>query len=265
MQASNDEHSATLRVMTDRHLDAVMTRMRMAEERATLEVRLAEVGDLVSRFVLLEVQYRSDLARLDVVTEAGSVLGYFRMGTCVFCGAEPEHQDPGHREPESTRLHIAVQSESAKTSAPLADLLPTIADLRTQFDELNARRASLVGGAHRADEQIAAAEQMSAPLRERTKTATRPPTCSRRHASTNSPGRGREDPDSSRSRRTETDTGVLRSPSSWSAVRPTFSEGTCDSPTLRRRPVSLRLSPGRTEATPAGTRSLGADVTVADL
>ncbi|MFF7250524.1 hypothetical protein ACFZBU_42420 [Embleya sp. NPDC008237] len=167
LQASIDEHSATLRVMTDRHLDAVMTRMRMAEERATLEARLAEVGDLVSRFVLLEAQYRSDLARLDMVTEAGSILGYFRMGTCVFCGAEPEHQDPGHREHETTRLHMAVQSESAKTSALLADLLPTIADLRTQFDELNARWASVVEGAHRADEQIAAAEQMSAPLRER--------------------------------------------------------------------------------------------------
>lgn len=167
LQASIDEHSSTLRVITNRHLDAVTARMRAAEELAELESRLAEVGDLVSRFLLLESQYRSDLARLEMVTEAGSILGYFRVGTCVFCGADPEHQNPGHGEHETTQLHIAVQSEAAKTSALLADLLPTIEDLRTQFDDLSARRASLIDGTTRIDEEITATEQQMAPMRER--------------------------------------------------------------------------------------------------
>jgi hypothetical protein len=167
LQASIDEHSTTLRAITDRHLGAVTARMRAAEELAGVESRLAEVGDLVSRFLLLEEQYRSDLERLEMVTEAGSILGFFRAGPCVFCGAEPEHQKPGHGEHETTQLHIAVQSETAKTQALLTDLLPTIEDLRAQFDELSARRASLQQDTGRIDEEIAATENLMAPMRER--------------------------------------------------------------------------------------------------
>ncbi|MFF9051543.1 hypothetical protein ACF09Z_10395 [Streptomyces erythrochromogenes] len=167
LQTSIDEHSTTLRVITDRHLDAVTARMKAADELAGLEARLTEVGDLVTRFELLEAQYRSDLARLEMVTEAGTLLGYFQVGTCVFCGAEPEHQNPDHGEHETTQLHIAVQSETAKTSALLADLLPTIEDLRAQFGELSARRASLLQEAARADEQIASTQELMAPMRER--------------------------------------------------------------------------------------------------
>ncbi|WP_142266352.1 ATP-binding protein [Streptomyces sp. SLBN-115] len=167
LQTSIDEHSTTLRVITDRHLTAVTARMRSAEELSATESRLAEVGDLVSRFGLLEEQYRSDLARLEMVTEAGSLLGYFRVGTCVFCGAEPEHQHPGHGEQETTQLHLAVQNETAKTNALLADLLPTIEDLRTQFDALSTRRSSLLQETARLDEEIAATEGKLAPLRER--------------------------------------------------------------------------------------------------
>ncbi|MGW7520430.1 hypothetical protein ACWGJ2_33105 [Streptomyces sp. NPDC054796] len=167
LQASIDEHSATLRTVTDRHLNAVTARMRAAEDLAGVEARLGEVGDLVSRFLLLEEQYRSDLARLEMVTEAGSLLGYFRIGACVFCGAEPEHQHPGHSDHETTQLHIAVQSETAKTSTLLTDLLPTIADLRAQFDELAARRIALLEDTARWDEEIDTTEQMMAPTRAR--------------------------------------------------------------------------------------------------
>ncbi|MFJ9893541.1 hypothetical protein ACIQPR_09425 [Streptomyces sp. NPDC091280] len=167
LQTSIDEHSTTLRVITDRHLGAVTARMRAAEELATVEARLTEVGDLVSRFGLLEEQYRSDLARLVMVTEAGGLLGYFRVGKCVFCGAEPEHQHPGHQEQETTHFHAAVQNETVKTSALLADLLPTIEDLRAQFDTLSTRRAGLLQDTARRDGEITEAQALLAPLRER--------------------------------------------------------------------------------------------------
>ncbi|WP_406129046.1 hypothetical protein OHQ89_46340 [Streptomyces canus] len=167
LQTSIDEHSTTLRVITDRHFSAVTARMRAAEELATVEARLSEVGELVSRFTLLEEQYRSDLARLVMVTEAGSLLGYFRVGTCVFCGAEPEHQHAGHEEQETTQFHAAVQNETVKTSALLADLLPTIEDLRAQFDTLSTRRTGLLQDTARRDREIAEAQELLAPLRER--------------------------------------------------------------------------------------------------
>ncbi|MFE5862129.1 hypothetical protein ACFQ77_16465 [Streptomyces virginiae] len=167
LQASIDEHSKTLRVITDGHLTAVTTRMKAAEELATVESRLAETGDLVTRFRLLADQYRSDLDRLEMVTEAGSLLGYFRVGTCVFCGAEPEHQHPGHSEHETTQLHLAVQNETAKTTSLLADLLPTIEDLFGQFETLTQRRVSLLHDTARTDQEISATQEQLAPMRAR--------------------------------------------------------------------------------------------------
>lgn len=167
VQASLDEHSSSLSAITTRHLDAVTTRMKAAQELAEVESRLSEVGDLVSRFSLLEAQYRSDLDRLEMVTEAGSILGYFNAGTCVFCGAEPEHQHPGHGDFETTQLHIAVQHEATKTSTLLADLLPTIADLTSQFEQLASRRTELIDTDGLAQQRIAEAEAALAPVRER--------------------------------------------------------------------------------------------------
>lgn len=166
IQASIDEHSTALQAITDRHVSTISARMHASGELAELERRLSEVGDLVSRFLLLEAQYRSDLDRLDMVTEAGSILGYFRVGACVFCGAVPEHQNPGHGEHETTQLHIAVQNEAAKTTALLADLLPTIQDLSTQFDELSARRTTLIEQLAHIDEELTAAEQLMVPTRQ---------------------------------------------------------------------------------------------------
>lgn len=166
VQASIDEHSNDLQAITDLHASAVSARIGAARQLSELEGRLAEVGDLVPRFLLLEAQYRSDLDRLDMVTEAGSILGYFRVGTCVFCGAAPEHQNPGHGEQETTQLHLAVENEAAKTTALLTDLLPTIQDLRAQFDELSARRSVLIEEMARIDGELATADQIMVPTRQ---------------------------------------------------------------------------------------------------
>ncbi|MFD8260215.1 hypothetical protein ACFV19_15050 [Streptomyces griseoluteus] len=131
-----DEQSAPLRRVNESHREAVDSRMEAARELATLDERLTEVSDLPGRFKLLEAQYRSDLDRLAMVNEAGSILGYFKVGTCPFCGAEREHQQPSHRAEETTQLHTAVAAEAAKTTA----LLPTIADLEGEHTALISRR-----------------------------------------------------------------------------------------------------------------------------
>ncbi|MGW5054761.1 hypothetical protein [Actinokineospora sp. NPDC004072] len=62
---------------------------------------LTELDTLDARFTLLREQYTSDLDRLDAVAEAGSLLGYFTPGRCMFCGAEPEHQHLNEDSPPS--------------------------------------------------------------------------------------------------------------------------------------------------------------------
>ncbi|MEV0444818.1 hypothetical protein AB0I84_04545 [Streptomyces spectabilis] len=135
-----DEQSAPLRQTNESHREAVDARMQAARELAALDERLTEVSDLLGRFKLLEAQYRSDLERLAMVNEAGSILGYFKVGACPFCGAEREHQQPNHRLEETTQLHTAVAAEAAKTTALLADLLPTIAHLDGEQTTLVSRR-----------------------------------------------------------------------------------------------------------------------------
>ncbi|WP_433916918.1 hypothetical protein [Streptomyces sp. NBC_01744] len=139
--------------------------MSTARDLATLDERLTEVSDLLGRFRLLEAQYRSDLDRLAMVNEVGSVLGYFKIGTCVFCGADPEHQRPGHGEEETTQLHAAVEAEAAKTTTLLGDLLPTIEDLGGEQAELVRHRNRAQSEIGTWDEMIAELEQTIAPLR----------------------------------------------------------------------------------------------------
>jgi peptidoglycan hydrolase CwlO-like protein len=166
LQTSIDGYSRAVETITQQHLNSVADRMAQTEELAAIEARLAEVSDLMSRFTLLEEQYRSDIDRLVMVTEAGNLLGFFKVGSCVFCGAEPEHQHPDHGERETTQLHLAVETEMAKTTSLLDDLLPTMQDLRNQLTDLSSRREELKASVARLDADIATTRQRLAPLRE---------------------------------------------------------------------------------------------------
>ncbi|RFU41187.1 hypothetical protein DZF91_12955 [Actinomadura logoneensis] len=152
-----EDQSGPLRQVNESHSEAIDSRMDTARELAVIDERLTEVSDLLSRFRLLESQYRSDLERLAMVNEFGSILGYFQIGTCVFCGAEREHQHPNHSVEETTQLHIAVEAEAAKTSALLEDLLPTITDLDGEQTVLINRRVE-------AQSQISVWDQIIAEL-----------------------------------------------------------------------------------------------------
>ncbi|MFF1932016.1 hypothetical protein [Streptomyces sp. NPDC058228] len=159
-----DTGAASLREVTGRHAEAVARRAGLSVTLSQHDQRLAEVGDLLGRFGLLRSQYESDLARLAMVNEAGSLLGYFRTGTCVFCGAAPEHQTAGHDQQETTALHAAVDAESTKTEQLLADLHLTIDDLQMQRLEIAEQRTGTQVAAETADQKIAALEIELQPL-----------------------------------------------------------------------------------------------------
>lgn len=169
LQTTIEAQTRSLREEDAQHRVLVTDRMQAAQERAALEERLTEVHDLLERFGLLERQYRSDLERLAMVGEAGSLLGFFQLGACVFCGADPEHQKAGHREQETTQLHAAVQTETAKTEALLTDLLPTMADLRIQLQELGERHSNLLHRLSQLDAAISVTEDRLEPMREHVK------------------------------------------------------------------------------------------------
>ncbi|MFF2654276.1 hypothetical protein [Streptomyces sp. NPDC058045] len=154
-----DTRAESLRDVTRRHAQAASDRATLSVALARYAQRLAETDDLLGRFELLRAQYESDLARLGMVSEAGSLLGYFRSGPCVFCGAEPHHQQAGHDAMETTALHQAVTAESTKTRTLLADLLLTIDDLRSQREYVAEDQAAQAALAEQADAEITRIER----------------------------------------------------------------------------------------------------------
>ncbi|MEU1259340.1 hypothetical protein ABZ445_39270 [Streptomyces chartreusis] len=166
LEGSLNDMARSLAGESEQQARAVAARARLAEADAELESRLGEVLDLLGRFGILRQQYETDLARLEMVSEAGNLLGYFQVGRCVFCGADPEHQQAQHGHQETTQLHEAVLVESAKTHSLLADLRLTIEGLEGQRDELAARCTALNTQADEADQALAQLEARLAPLRE---------------------------------------------------------------------------------------------------
>lgn len=159
-----DGAAVSLRGVADRHAQAIGRRAALSVALGQHDQRLTEVDDLMGRFGLLGSQYESDLARLVMVEEAGSLLGYFRIGTCVFCGAEPEHQSAGHDAQETTALHTAVLAEDTKTRQLLSDLHLTIDGLREQREEIAGQRARNLEDSAATDREIAGVEEELRPL-----------------------------------------------------------------------------------------------------
>ncbi|WP_449342206.1 hypothetical protein [Streptomyces aurantiogriseus] len=166
LEGTLEDMARSLARESEQQARAVAARAQLAEKVAESENRLGEVLDLLGRFGILRQQYQSDLARLEMVSEAGNLLGYFQVGRCVFCGAEPEHQHPQHGVQETTQLHEAVIVESTKTHTLLADLQLTISDLEAQRDELAQHRADLTRQVDEADNALAQIEARLAPLNE---------------------------------------------------------------------------------------------------
>jgi hypothetical protein len=101
----------------------------LAIDQTTSE--LAELTDLYSRFLLLSRQYASDLERLDMIAEAGTLLTLTNPDVCVLCGAATEHQHwDRHQASELTSLSDAVDAEKSKIESLARDLGQTLQDVR---------------------------------------------------------------------------------------------------------------------------------------
>ncbi|GAB3890429.1 hypothetical protein ACFQ1S_11415 [Kibdelosporangium lantanae] len=104
---------------------------RAARRRTAKPSRL---DTLDARISLLHEQYTSDLARLAAAAEAGSVLGYFAPGPCVFCGAAPEHQHLNDDcADDTTAFPEFVREDQRKTIALREDLNQAVDGVRADL------------------------------------------------------------------------------------------------------------------------------------
>ncbi|MDQ2811036.1 MAG: hypothetical protein M3Z75_03930 [Actinomycetota bacterium] len=133
-------------------------------EAAGLRERLADISALEARFELLGQQYASDLARLDMISEAGNLLGYFNPGRCVFCGADVEHQHYNEDcADDTTSFRDSVLAEQDKTSALYADLAATLGDLAAERAALSGRLQNIAVAIARARQQLGGYDEALAP------------------------------------------------------------------------------------------------------
>ncbi|MET9229159.1 AAA family ATPase [Lentzea sp. NPDC003310] len=125
---------------------------------------VAELDTLDARFALLHDKYTTDLNRLEAVAEAGTLLGYFTPGRCVFCGAEPEHQHLNEDcADDTTAFAESVREEQRKTTALREDLLNAIAGLRVERDEKTQRLESYASQVSLAQREIARLDGVLSP------------------------------------------------------------------------------------------------------
>lgn len=165
--ALDETSTSILQIIADRDR-VVLDRQRVGEEEVSTQIRLAEVSDLIARFGLLLEKYDSDLARLAMVSEAGSLLGFFSVNRCAFCGAEPEYQDPlRHAEVEATRLAETVSIEVEKISSLRDDLAATLDDLAVQRIESRASLVELTSTLRKVDGRLRELDELLRPVRSR--------------------------------------------------------------------------------------------------
>ncbi|MFJ6610030.1 hypothetical protein ACIQPT_07085 [Streptomyces sp. NPDC091289] len=165
LESSVREATSSVDDVLSRRGRLVDARHRISRESSEQQNRVDEVSELLARFNLLKKQYDSDLARLEMVREAGSLLGFFDQGACVFCGASPEHQQANHVLVETTSIEIAVSVELEKTNRLRDDLLVTIDDLRDQLMEVEQKLRKSRSLIVETDSQIAALDVGLTPLR----------------------------------------------------------------------------------------------------
>ncbi|WP_020143926.1 hypothetical protein [Terracoccus sp. 273MFTsu3.1] len=159
--------TATIRAAGDDIDAATRARVTAAQRLAGLRAartevqgRARDIGALSARFDLLTQQYDSDLARLEMVSEAGNLLGYFSPEACPFCGAESAHQHSNlEYGTDTTALAVVVASERAKTEALRGDLQQAIEDLRTEAGRLRTRDRDLVDSISASETALSIADE----------------------------------------------------------------------------------------------------------
>lgn len=110
-----------------------------------IESRLLVIDGLLRRFELLDGHYQSDLARLDAIREAGSMLEALPTVTCPVCGAAPDNHRPSDAA-EHFRvddIRTAAEKEADKIVSLRADLQNVLSELSREGSGLETQRSQV--------------------------------------------------------------------------------------------------------------------------
>jgi hypothetical protein len=143
LSQSIDATTASIQQLTDSRTAAVEALQRDQTRRRAIDLRLVQISGLRARFELLSQQYQSDVERLEMIIEGGTLLGYFESDACPLCGALPEHQHRENFDADSGPLIGAAGSERTRTIQLIGDLQQTFEDLDQNERELRTTASAL--------------------------------------------------------------------------------------------------------------------------
>lgn len=138
LEASIAQAQATMRASESEYQTLSTRRADNRRKVETAAERQSELKDMFARFLLLESHYASDLARLQAMREAGSVVAALAPVTCPLCGAAPAQQHvDGDCVGNVDKVVEAVDAESAKIERLRTELASTVEQLRKEEGTLN--------------------------------------------------------------------------------------------------------------------------------
>ncbi|MFE4724854.1 AAA family ATPase [Microbacterium sp. NPDC056736] len=153
-----EEHSTALSAVVRRQTEAARAVSEAESGQLALRKRYSEVTALRSRLELLEQQYASDLARLEMISEAGDLLGFFGTGVCPFCGSTLGAEHPrSHSEDEDVSGSILAEIE--KTQSLRSDLQATLEDLDIERNAIRGEHSDAKSTLRALEQSLAAIDQ----------------------------------------------------------------------------------------------------------
>ncbi|MCK5662332.1 MAG: hypothetical protein KAI17_02550 [Thiotrichaceae bacterium] len=120
----------------EKYRSVIYRRNELRRKLETADDRRVEVEQLIARFNLLDQHYQSDIARLEGVHEAGSLVSALSSDDCPMCGAHPEQQ---HLQSDCDGNVDIVVSAADAESNKINKLQNELQDTLSQLDfEMNA-------------------------------------------------------------------------------------------------------------------------------
>lgn len=149
------EKQQVLRVSEEQYQSLVDRRTDFRHRHENGSERRGEIKELLARFALLDESYRSDLARLEGIREAGLLVAVLSPQTCPLCGADPAHQHRDKNCDGNLEANIAaVDVESAKIKQLRRELEETVRQLKHEGESFDRLLPKLIDEAHNLEAEI---------------------------------------------------------------------------------------------------------------
>lgn len=145
LQATVDSIAAEVAIEQRSATELEDARRGVWEALRETESRENVLAELRTRFVLLREQYKSDLRRLEAISEAGGRLSQMAEDRCPVCGALTEHASREHQHEhfDASGVAAACKAEAEKIASLLGDLDGTLAQTSSEIAGLRERKSRL--------------------------------------------------------------------------------------------------------------------------